>query len=175
MTDDPLARLRAADPLRGELPAPLERMPPLDRVRSLRRGWRDSALVVANLVFLATVLLHGVDHAVIQERGVRTLSFEVLLGGALITAVAGLSLAVTLRGDRRAPLVALLAGPWVATLVIVGHFIPYWGEFSDPYKDAGLEPVSYVLALATVAAGLAVGAVAVISTLRTSRLRSRMS
>jgi len=174
MTDDPLARLRAADPLRGELPAPLEGRPPLDRAPAAPRRWRDSALMVANLVLLATVLLHGVDHALIQERGVRALSFEVMLGGISIVAVAALSLAVTLRGDRRAPLVALLAGPWVAAGVIVGHFIPYWGEFSDPYKDAGLEAVSYALALATAAAGVAVAGVALISTLTTSPPGSRM-
>lgn len=175
MTDDPLASLRAADPLRGELPAPLEPMPPLDRERAPARRRRDTALVVANLVLLATVLLHGVDHALIQERGVRALSFEVTLGGMSITAAAALSLAVTLRGDRRAPLVALLAGPWVATGIIVGHFIPYWGEFSDPYEDAGLEAVSYVVALVTAAAGVAVAAVALISTLRASPPRSRVS
>ena len=174
MTDDPLARLRAADPLRGELPAPLERVPLHDRGLAPARRWRDTALMAANLVLLATVLLHGVDHALIQERGVRALSLGVVLGGMSITAAAALSLAVTLRGDRRAPLVALLAGPWVAAGIIVGHFIPYWGEFSDPYRDAGLEPASYVMALAAAAAGVAVTAVALIATLTTSPPRSRM-
>jgi len=171
MTDDPLARLRDADPLRGQLPAPLERIPPLDRAGAPARRWRDSALVVANLVLLATVLLHSIDHAVIQERGVGALSFEVMLGGISIVAAAALSLAATLRGDRRAPLIALLVGPWVAAGVIIGHFIPYWGEFSDPYKDAGVEAVSYVLAAATAAAGVAVAAAAVIATLKTSTPR----
>jgi hypothetical protein len=175
MNDDPLARLRAADPLRGELPAPLEHMPPLYGGPAPARRWRDSTLMVANLVLLATVLLHGLDHALIQERGVRALSFEVTLGGMSITAVAALSLAVALRGDRRAPLIALLAGPWVATGVIIGHFIPYWGEFSDPYRDAGLEPVSYVMALATAAAGVAVAAVALIAKLAASPRRSPTS
>ncbi len=160
MSDDPIARLRAADPLHGDLPAPLEQMPALDRTPAPARRWRDSFLVAANLVLLATVLLHGVDHTLIQERGVGALSFEVMLGGMSITAAAALSLAFSLRGDRRAPLVALLAGPWVATAVIVGHFIPYWSQFSDPYEAADLEAISYVLALATAAAGLALGAVA---------------
>jgi hypothetical protein len=163
VSDEPLARLRAADPLHGELPAALERMPARDRTPVPTRRWGDTALMVANLVLLATVLLHSVDHALIQERGIRALSFEVMLGGISITAVSALSLAVALRGDRRAPLVALLAGPWVAAGVIVGHFIPYWSEFSDPYKDADLEAVSYVLALATAAAGVALAAVAVLT------------
>jgi hypothetical protein len=158
MNDDPIARLRAADPLQAELPAPLERMPAPER-RPARR-WRDSMLVAANLVLLVTVLLHAVDHTVIQERGIGALSFEVMLGGFLITAVSVGSLAVALRGNRRASLVALVAGPWVAAAVIVGHFVPHWGEFSDPYADAGVEVVSYVLAFAVVAAGLALATIA---------------
>ena len=170
MTDDPLDRLRAADPLHGELPSPLRRMPPLDRPAAVR-PWRDTALVVANLVLLAAVFLHGVDHTFIQDRGVGALSFEVMLGGFVITAVAAVSLGAALRAHRRAPLVALLAGPWVATLVVVGHFIPHWGEFSDPYADAGVGTISYVLAGATVAAGVVVGAVALVSALRGPSVR----
>ena len=93
------------------------------------------------------------------------LRFEVLLGGFMIAAVALFSLTVALRRDRRASLIALLAGPWIAAAIIVGHFIPYWGEFSDPYKDAGLEPISSVLAAAAVAAGLALAGVALAAAL----------
>lgn len=170
MTDDPIARLRAADPLQGQLPPALERPPAFDREPEAQRTWRDTALVAADLVLLAAVLLHGLDHAMIQDRGVDGVSFEVMLGGILITAVAGYSLWVALRGDRRAPLVALLAGPWVAALVVVGHFIPYWGEFSDPYADADLEAISYAFAIATVAAGLAVAAVAAVVRLSRGRV-----
>ena len=162
MSDDQLDRLRAADPLRGELPAALERMPERGRAPD-RTRLSATALVVANLVLLATVLLHGVDHALVQERGVGALSFEVMLGGVSITAVSAASLWVALRGDRRAPLVALLAGPWVAAAVIVGHFIPHWSEFSDPYKDADLEAISYVLALASAGAGVGLAAVALLT------------
>ena len=165
MTGDPLDRLRAADPLGGELPAPLERMPARDRAVAPERG-RDIVLVAANLMLLATVLLHGLDHALIQDRSLTELSFEVMLGGFVITAVAALSLVASLRADRRAPLIALLAGPWVATLIVVGHFIPHWGEFSDPYADAGVDTISYVLAAATAGAGVAVGVVALMSALR---------
>jgi hypothetical protein len=164
MTHDPLARLRDADPLSGDLPVPLERMPPLDQAPAPKRRWRDTALVVANLVLLATVLLHGLDHAFIQERGVDAISFEVFLGAIAIAAAALFSLVFAVRGDRRAPLVALLVGPWVATLIIVGHFLPDWGEFSDSYEKAGVETVSYVVAASSAAAGLAVAAVALVST-----------
>jgi hypothetical protein len=161
MSRDPIDRLRAADPLHGRLPEPLERMPALERGRELRGRRGATALTIANLALLAAVLIHGADHWFIQERGVSALSFEVMLGGMAITAAAALSLAVALRGHGRAPLVALLAGPWVAAAVAVGHFIPHWSEFSDPYEDAGVGAVSYAAAWAVVAAGLALGAVAI--------------
>jgi hypothetical protein len=161
MSTDPVARLRAADPLRNELPPPLERMPQPRRAPSPAGG--RTVLVAANLVLLAAVLLHGVDHALIQERGVGALTFEVFLGGLAITAAAALSLLVSLRGDRRARTIALVVGPWVAALVVVGHFVPHWSEFSDPYADADLAAISYALALATVAAGIALGVAAAFS------------
>jgi hypothetical protein len=165
VTGDPIARLRAADPLRGELPAPLERMPA--RPAPAARERRRSALTVANLVLLATVLFHAVDHGLIQQRGLTALSFEAVLGGMAITASAAASLAVAMRGDRRAPLVALLSGPWVATVVVLGHFTGHWaGQFSDPYSAAHLATISYVAAMAVVAAGVVLGAVGLTTDLR---------
>ena len=159
MSDDPIQRLRAADPLRGELPAALERMPrpPLWERHERRRGSR--ALTIANFLLLAAVLFHGVDHAFIQERGVSPLSFVVMLGGVAITVTAALSLAAALRRDRRAALYAVLSGPWIAVAVVLGHFAGHWGEFSDPYAAAGLGAISYAGAFAVIGAGVALGAV----------------
>lgn len=157
MNSDPLARLREADPLRGKLPAKLARMPELPGEPGGREPGR--LLVVANTVLVVVVLLHGLDH-LLQDRGVGALNLEVRLGGFTIGAIAGLSLAVAWRRHGQASLVALLAGPWVAVLVVAGHFVPHWSEFSDPYADAGLGPVSYAVAAATAAAGIAVGAIA---------------
>jgi hypothetical protein len=158
VTGDPIARLRAADPLEGELPPPLEQMPARPAAEPVRGRGRGRALTFANMVLLATVLFHVADHGLIQERGVGALSFEVVLGGMVITATATASLLVALRGDRRAPLVALLSGTWVATTVALGHFTGSWaGEFSDSYGEAGLGAISYVAALSVVAAGVALG------------------
>ena len=170
MSDDPIARLRAADPLHGELPPTLEPMPALERAPA--RRWRHTLLVAANLVLLATVLLHAADHTWIQERGIGGLSFEVMLGGFGITAVSAMSLAIALWDERRAPLVGLIVGPWVAAAVVVGHFIPHWSEFSDPYNDAHVKTVSYVFALDVVAAGLALAAAAAPSWRREHELTS---
>ena len=151
MTTDPITRLRAADPLHGELPAALAAPPALPE---RRRSW--SVLVVANVLLLVTVMLHGLDHT-LQDRGLGAVSFEVMLGGFAITASAVISLRSALRRERRASLVSLIAGPWIAFAVVVGHFIPAWGEFSDNYADAGLGFISYAAAGSVVAAGLAVG------------------
>ena len=161
MSDDPITRLRAADPIRGELPPPLERRPERPEGQPAGGRARDRALTLANVILLATVLAHGADHSFIQDRGVEGVSFEVMLGGVAIFATAAASLLIALLGDRRAPLVALLSGPWVATLVGLGHFTGSWaGEFSDSYAEANVGAISYVAALAVVAAGLALGAYA---------------
>lgn len=163
MSGDPISRLRAADPLRGELPPPLERIPAGAPSRS-RRG--SSALTIANVVLLSAVLFHAVDHGLIQDRGVGAVSFEVTLGGMAITAVAALSLLAALRRDRRAALVAVLSGPWIAGVVLLGHFVGHWGEFSDRYADADLGAISYAGALAVIAAGVGLGAVGAVAGLR---------
>ena len=159
MTDDPIARLRAADPLRGELPAALERMPAraAPGPDGAPRGSR--ALTIANVLLLSAVTFHSLDHAFIQDRGMSGVSFEVTLGGMAITAVTLLSFVAALRRDRRAALLAALSGPWIAVLIVVGHFVGHWGEFSDPYSAADVGPISYAGAVAVVVAGAALGAV----------------
>lgn len=166
MTDDPIARLRAADPLQGELPAALERMPgrPLSEPQEPLRG--STALTIANVLLLVAVLVHNADHGLIQERGLSSVSFEVALGGIAITAVAALSLAAALRRDRRAALFAVISGPWIAVLIVFGHFVGHWGEFSDRYADADVGAISYAAAFAVVGAGVALGAVGALAGLR---------
>lgn len=157
MSGDPLDRLRAADPLGGELPEALSGPPALPPQRT--RWSRDRILLAANAVLMTTVLLHGVDH-LLQDRGIGALSFQVLLGGFSLSLAAGASMYAAWRRHGRAPLLALLAGPWVALAVVAGHFLPHWSAFSDPYADAGLGFVSYAIALATAVDGLILAAVA---------------
>ena len=164
MNGDPIERLRAADPLRGELPAALERMPARPEPHERRRGSR--ALTIANVLLVAAVLFHALDHGLIQDRGLSGVSFEVTLGGFAILATAALSLVTALRRDRRAALYAAFSGPWIAVLVVVGHFAGHWGEFSDSYADADVGAISYAAAWAVVAAGVALGAVGVLASLR---------
>ncbi len=171
MTGDPIERLRSADPLHGELPAPLEQMParPVAEPHEPSRGSR--ALTIANLLLLAAVLFHLADHGLIQDRGIGDMSFEVFLGGVAITATAALSLAAALRRDRRAALLAVFSGPWIAALIVLGHFVGHWGEFSDRYADADVGAISYAGAWAVAVAGVALGAVGALAGLRSRTLR----
>lgn len=150
MTGDPIARLRAADPLAGELPPALERMPEL---AARRRG-----LIVANALLLLAVTAHGVDHA-FQQGGYQRLSAEVFGGGVVMGIVTVASLLLAIHAHRRAPLVTTAGGGWIAVAVVTGHFLPHWSEFSDSYPDLGVGLISYVAAGSVVAAGLAAVAV----------------
>ncbi len=171
MTGDAITRLRAADPLRGELPAALQRMPA--RPNAAQDSTRARAgLIIANVLLLAAVLFHGLDHAFIQERGVDALSAEVMLSGIAITVAAAFSFAATLRRNRRAALYAVLSGPYIAAAVVAGHFAGAWGEFSDPYAAADLGTISYAGAVAVVVAGVAVGLAGALTAVRPRAARS---
>ncbi len=117
-------------------------------------------LALANLLLVAAVLLHGVDHAR-QDRGLQALSTEVVVGGGVIGLLAATSLAFALRDDPRAPVVSAAVGAWIALAVTSSHFAPHWSAFSDPYAGLGLGAVSWAAALLEVAAALVVAAVGV--------------
>ena len=148
---DPLARLRAADPLAGELPAALSGPPALPRRRRSRR-----TLVWANVALLLAVAAHGVDHAFRQPGGLEALTAEVFGGGiAMGLATAG-SLALAVLAHRLAAAVAVTAGPWIAVAVVASHFLPHWSAFSDSYAEVGADALSYAFAVLVVLAALAV-------------------
>jgi hypothetical protein len=151
-----MLRLRAADPLGGELPPALPHPPALPARASRRRGpWRP--LVLANLALLAAVGLHGIDHAFRQPGGMGALTTEVFGGGIAMGVAAALSLAFALAAHRFAPKVAATAGPWIALAVAASHFPPRWSAFSDPYAEIGVDALSYALAIVVILAGVAVG------------------
>jgi hypothetical protein len=165
MTDDVLARLRAADPLQGQLPPALQRRPELPRRREERPRL---ALLVTNLALVALVALHGVDHSVIQDRGMGALTTEVVAGGFAMGAASLASMFATARGWGWAPVLSLFSGPWIAVAAFAAHFLPHWSAFSDPYVGNGFSPLSWVIVSAIIVAGLAVGAAGVLAA-RTAR------
>jgi hypothetical protein len=102
------------------------------------------ALVVANA-------LHTADH--VRQRFVG-LDWEILAGGTAISVLAVITLVVTLRHDRRAPLMAVAVGLLVAGGVLASHVAPYWSALSDPYPAIHADLLSWAVMLAEVAAGL---------------------
>jgi hypothetical protein len=126
-----------------------------------------TALTVANIVFVVSMLLHGIDHSV-QDRGVGALSTEVFVGGTVLAVMALGALALTLRRDRRAPLVAAFVGLWTAVAVTSAHLLPHWSAFSDPYQDLSLGPYSWGVVIAEILTGAIFGIVGLM-TLREQR------
>ena len=57
-----------------------------------------------------------------------------------------------LRGDRRAPLAAALAGTFIAVAFATVHLAPDWGLLSDPYSEASLGGFSWAVMLVGLAA-----------------------
>ncbi len=119
--------------------------------------WR-APLTPATVAFVATVVLHGLDH-VLQDRGVGALSTEVVAGGTVIFALAATMLALVLREHPQAPLFAAGVGLSTAIGVSLAHLAPRWSAFSDPYPDLSLGAWSWTVMLAEIAAALVLGAV----------------
>ena len=115
---------------------------------------RTDPLVVANLAFVAAILLHGADHV---RRGTSDLTHEVYYGGGVLALIGFSTLWFTLRRDRRAPLVAAVVGLWTALVVSAAHLAPHWSAFSDPYPDKSLDAFAWIAMLSEVVAALVLG------------------
>lgn len=128
------------------------------------RSNRNRMLLGASAALLATVLLHGVDHA-LQERGVAALTTEVLIGGTVNAALAVIAFVLARRDNPRAPAVAAGVGTYLVVGVSAAHFAPHWSALSDPYADLDLGFLSWA------AAGAEVGAAAVLAAVGLAVLR----
>jgi hypothetical protein len=111
---------------------------------------RLDRLAIANLAFVAAILLHGADHL----RQGRTLAPEVLWGGTALAVVAFATLPLTLTRHPRAPLAAVAVGLWTAIAVSASHLAPHWSAFSDPYSAQSLDALSWAAMLLEIAAAL---------------------
>lgn len=120
----------------------------------------EQRLILANVLLSATVLAHGLDHA-LQDRGIGALTTEVRIGGFVNAILAGLALVLALRRSQRALVASAVAGVTIAFGVVSAHFAPHWSALSDPYSGLDLGALSWVAAgaEAAAAAGLAVVAI----------------
>jgi hypothetical protein len=119
-------------------------------------GRRDRTLLVANVVFLVAMALHGLDH---ELRGTGDLTSEVQVGGTVLAFLALATLPLTLVRHPRAPLAAVVVGFWTVIAVSASHLAPHWSAFSDPYPDKSLGFWSWAAMLGEVAAAFAFGLV----------------
>jgi len=91
-------------------------------------------LPLAATTFLVGNLLHGADHL---RRGwglpLFGLTPEVMIGGALITAGAAVTLVLALTNHRLGPRVAVAVGFIAAIFVSAAHLAPPWGVLSNSY------------------------------------------
>jgi multisubunit Na+/H+ antiporter MnhB subunit len=117
-------------------------------------GRRPDWLALASIAFVVANVLHTIDHV---RTGTGRLSVAVLAGGSLITVAAVVTLALALRRDPRAPLVAAAVGLGSAVGIAASHLAPHWSTLSDSYLDGSFDAFSWIVVSAEIAAGLALG------------------
>ena len=114
-------------------------------------GTRAQGLLAAVVVWNLTTLSHGADHL---RQGLGRLSFEVFAIASTGALLALLTLALVLREHRYAPHLAIYGGVNVALGLVASHFMPHWSAFSDPYQDAGVDALSWGIAIVDAGAAL---------------------
>lgn len=110
----------------------------------------------AALAYAAGLTIHTLDHL---RRGTDAITPQVFWLGILGSIVAVSAIVAILAGHRRAPELAVFAGFSQAVGVILVHFGPPMGAFSDPLLGAGLGAGSTTAALLEVAGALAAGVI----------------
>jgi len=110
-------------------------------------------LARVNLLLLAALIAHTVDHAVNQPA--RDLPASGTVIGVLGFVIIAASTVAALRRMEIAPAASVFAGLATALGVVAVHLLPSWSELvSDPYADFGANAISWSLAIAPLAIGL---------------------
>jgi len=107
----------------------------------------------ANLMLLALLVLHTIDHAVGQPT--RDLPGSSSLVGALGFAFVAASSWLAIQRSPLAPLASLSVGALTAAGVFAIHLMPSWWTWvSDPYWDFNASTTSWLSLLALLGAAL---------------------
>ena len=124
----------------------------------------DRVLRPAGVVFVAALLVHGLDHL---RRGIDVMTTQVFVGGNIQFALAFVAFALVIRRHRLAPVAAIAVGFGSALLFVTAHLLPDWGAFSDAYVGSPAAPnvtaFSWFTALFEIAADIAFGCAGVIA------------
>ena len=109
------------------------------------------SLVTANIVLLAILVSHDLDHV----RQGRSLGMPVVMVGLVGLISAVVCLALTLRSHRWAPHASLLIGVGNVIGFVAVHILPKWSPLSDPYPAVGVDAISWMnVGVAMLAAAL---------------------
>ena len=117
-----------------------------------------STLTKANLIVLALLVLHTVDHAVVQDA--RVLPGSSSLVGAFGFAITAGSTWLALQRSPLAPAVSAAVGALTFVGIVVVHLLPSWWTWvSDPYWDFEAGFVSWLSLVALLASSVYLTAV----------------
>lgn len=112
---------------------------------------RRNLLLAWSTAFLATDLLHDLDHirrANYSPVPVRALGFVALAGGVVAVALAA-------SRHRFAAPYAVFWGITGSVGLIAVHVLPHWSLFSDPFTADRVDAVSWALIAAQIVVGFA--------------------
>ena len=138
-----------------------------------RNGLRLDPLGIAQIGFIAALLLHDTDH-LRQARGIAATPTAVFWGGMALALAAFTSFALTMSRHPRAAVVATVVGFVAAFGAASSHLAPHWSALSDPYSDLSLDAYSWAVMVAEVAAGFVLGVVGLQTLHREAVLRDRV-
>ncbi|MBA3267172.1 MAG: hypothetical protein H0T70_02800 [Acidimicrobiia bacterium] len=124
---------------------------------ALRTTTANRVLVAGNLMLVALLVLHSLDHTVRQTASVPA---EAAVAGTAGLAAALGALALAVAGSRWAAAVTAFVGLATAAGFVAVHVLPEWSVFSQPYADIDVDAVSWVGMLVPAAAAAGVGALA---------------
>lgn len=116
---------------------------------------RNYRLVEANLVLVALLVLHDLDHV----RQGRTVGGSVIAVGVVGALGALASLILALVPHPLAPFASFLVGTGTAIGFAAAHVLPHWSVISDPYPGLGVDAASWLSLGASMVVAVAVGLV----------------
>jgi hypothetical protein len=119
---------------------------------------RWDRLQVATAVFVAALVVHGIDHT---RRGFDVITNWVLAAGTLQNTLAVITIVLVVRRHSLAPTMATAVGFASAIGFTAAHLLPHWSGLSDSFTGSAVAPhvtgLSWFAALFEIAADLWLG------------------
>ncbi len=115
-------------------------------------------LIAGNLLLVALLVVHTLDHVLRQDAPVPAATAFAGLAG-IVAAVFALGLA--LAAHRLAPAGTAFVGIATAVGFVAIHVFPEWSVFSQPYADIDADAISWTAMIVPAVVGVGVGAIGV--------------